>query len=59
MMVARELEPTGVEGAEGREPRIAGHADLAMGDDEPGVAQKLELHALSLSRMYFSIVVPG
>src|SRR5260370_39685258 len=45
-MVARKLEPARVKGPARGEPRIARHAHLAGRDDEPGVAEELNLHCV-------------
>src|SRR6266540_3845293 len=46
VMVARKLEPARVKGPARGEPRIAGHAHLARRDDDPSVAEKLNLHCV-------------
>ena len=49
VMVARKLKPARVKGPALGEPRVASHAHLAGRDDEPGVAEELNLHCLSAS----------
>src|SRR5207253_1977573 len=49
MVITRKLKPAGMKGPQGGKPGVARHTTASVRNDEPGMAEKFQLHGLSIN----------